>query len=169
MAGKVITPKQFAMQWLTLPNKFEVNIFNFETIAGNVAKKVFKDSFYLRRFNTTGASAWPARYRKYGAKSYAIHPLLNETGSLKDSIIWRRDTGNGLRSVVVYTNPAAFKGEKRNKHGKCYAAIHNEGGSVATPGSPASYIRQRQFIGYSTVLADDMKSYCIRIFDGFPK
>ena len=98
------------------------------------------------------------------------HPLLNETGSLKESIVWRRASGTGnKRSVIVYTNPLAFKGEKRNKRGICYAAIHNEGGKIANPGSPASYIRQRQFIGYSTTVADKISSYSIRIFDGFPK
>ena len=95
---------------------------------------------------------------------------LNETGSLKESIVWRRASGTGnKRSVIVYTNPLAFKGEKRNKRGICYAAIHNEGGKIANPGSPASYIRQRQFIGYSTTVADKISSYSIRIFDGFPK
>lgn len=39
MAGKVITPRQLAQQWLRLPNKFEVNVFNFETLVGNAAKK----------------------------------------------------------------------------------------------------------------------------------
>lgn len=42
-------------------------------------------------------------------------------------------------------------------------------GKIAKPGSPASYIRQRQFIGYSTTVADKISSYSIRIFDGFPK
>ena len=41
MAGKVITPRQLAQQWLRLPNKFEVNVFNFETLVGNAAKKIF--------------------------------------------------------------------------------------------------------------------------------
>lgn len=39
MAGKVITPRQLAQQWLRLPNKFEVNVFNFEILVGNAAKK----------------------------------------------------------------------------------------------------------------------------------
>ena len=42
MAGRTITPKQLARQWANLPNKFEVNIFNFETLVGNAAKKVFQ-------------------------------------------------------------------------------------------------------------------------------
>lgn len=127
-------------------------------------KKIFRDSFYLRRFNSAGTVAWKSREDK------KPHPLLNETGSLKESIVWRRASGTGnKRSVIVYTNPLAFKGEKRNKRGICYAAIHNEGGKIAKPGSPASYIRQRQFIGYSTTVADKISSYSIRIFDGFPK
>ena len=43
MAGKVITPRQLAQQWLRLPNKFEVNVFNFETLVGNAAKIIFRD------------------------------------------------------------------------------------------------------------------------------
>lgn len=58
MAGKVITPRQLAQQWLRLPNKFEVNVFNFETLVGNAAKKIFRDSFYLRRFNSAGTFSW---------------------------------------------------------------------------------------------------------------
>ena len=45
MAGKVITPRQLAQQWLRLPNKFEVNVFNFETLVGNAAKKIFSRLF----------------------------------------------------------------------------------------------------------------------------
>ena len=33
----------------------------------------------------------------------------------------------------------------------------------------AAFIPQRQFIGYSTVIADRLSSLSIRIFDGFPK
>lgn len=42
MVGKTITPKQLAQQWLTLPNRFEVNVFNFETLIGNAAKKYLR-------------------------------------------------------------------------------------------------------------------------------
>ena len=51
MAGKVITPRQSAQQWLRLPNKFEVNVFNFETLVGNAAKKIFRDSFLAQAIN----------------------------------------------------------------------------------------------------------------------
>lgn len=53
MAGKVITPRQLAQQWLRLPNKFEVNVFNFETLVGNAAKK------YLETLFISGGSIQP--------------------------------------------------------------------------------------------------------------
>ena len=81
MAGKVITPRQLAQQWLRLPNKFEVNVFNFETLVGNAAKKIFRDSFYLRRFNSAGTFSWQSR------RNHKPHPILEETGALKHSIL----------------------------------------------------------------------------------
>lgn len=77
MAGKVITPRQLAQQWLRLPNKFEVNVFNFETLVGNAAKKIFRDSFYLRRFNSAGTFSWQSR------RNHKPHPILEETGEYK--------------------------------------------------------------------------------------
>ena len=137
MAGKVITPRQLAQQWLRLPNKFEVNVFNF---------------------------SWQSR------RDHKPHPILEETGALKHSIVWERFHSNKNRGVKLFTDPDMFKFSNR-QYGRnfCYAAIHNEGGKIAKPGSPASYIRQRQFIGYSTTVADKISSYSIRIFDGFPK
>ena len=90
--------------------------------------------------------------------------------ALKHSIIWERFHSNKNRGVKLFTDPDMFKFSNR-QYGRnfCYAAIHNEGGKIAKPGSPASYIRQRQFIGYSTTVADKITSYSIRIFDGFPK
>ena len=153
MAGKVITPRQLAQQW-----------FNFETLVGNAAKKIFRDSFYLRRFNSAGTFSWQSR------RNHKPHPILEETGALKHSIIWERFHSNKNRGVKLFTDPDMFKFSNR-QYGRnfCYAAIHNEGGKIAKPGSPASYIRQRQFIGYSTTVADKISSYSIRIFDGFPK
>lgn len=95
---------------------------------------------------------------------------MEETGALKHSIVWERFHSNKNRGVKLFTDPDMFKFSNR-QYGRnfCYAAIHNEGGKIAKPGSLASYIRQRQFIGYSTTVADKISSYSIRIFDGFPK
>lgn len=95
MAGKVITPRQLAQQWLRLPNKFEVNVFNFETLVGNAAKKIFRDSFYLRRFNSAGTFSWQSR------RNHKPHPILEETGALKHSIIWERFHSNKNRGVKI--------------------------------------------------------------------
>lgn len=164
MVGKTITPKQLAQQWLTLPNRFEVNVFNFETLIGNAAKKIFKDSFYLRRFNSAGTFAWENR------SDHKPHPILEETGTLKHSIVWDRFHSSNSRGIKIFTDPDMFRFSKR-QYGRnfCYAAIHNEGGQVAKSGFPAHNIKKRQFIGYSTTVADKITSYSIRIFDGFPK
>lgn len=152
-------------QWQAAGSKFEVNIFNFTTLAGEAATDVFDQSFYLHRFNSAGEAAWPARKRKGNG-----HALLEETGSLRQSIKWSMlQEGVGNYTAKVYTDPREFIGELRNREGKCYAAIHNEGGGVAKPGSPASYIPQRQFIGHSTVLNDKLALYSRHILDGLPK
>ena len=103
MAGKVITPRQLAEQWLRLPNKFEVNVFNFETLVGNAAKKIFRDSFYLRRFNSSGTFSWQSR------RDHKPHPILEETGALKHSIVWERFHSNKNRGVKLFTDPDMFK------------------------------------------------------------
>ena len=164
MAGRTITPKQLARQWANLPNKFEVNIFNFETFVGNAAKKVFQDSFYLRRFNSSGTFAWRAR------RDNKPHPILEETGNLKNSIVWQRSSTGSQRGVVIYTSPFAFKHSKR-QYGRnfCYAAVHNDPSGTHTYGKSGVPSIQRQFIGYSTILNDKISSYSIHIFDGFPK
>lgn len=176
MAGRVITPRQFATQWLRLPNKFEVNVLNFETLAGKAAVNVFQESFTLRRFNSVSSFAWPLR------SDNNPWPLLYETGTLKSSIKVKKRSPK--HKVVIWTDDSEFINSNRNStdphrfHARynknrdyafCYAAIHNEGGRVATPGSRASHIRQRQFIGYSSVLQDDLIKLSVKIFEGFPK
>lgn len=164
MVRKTITPRQLARQWANLPNKFEVNVFNFETLVGKAAKKIFQDSFYLRRFNSSGTFAWRAR------RDRKPHPILEETGNLKNSIVWKRTTSSRTRGIDVYTSPFALKHSKR-QYGRnfCYAAVHNDKSGTHTYGKSGAPSIQRQFIGYSTVLRDKISLYSIHIFDGFPK
>ena len=164
MAGKTITPRQLAQQWLRLPNKFEVNVFNFETLMGNAAKKVFRDSFYLRRFNSAGTFSWQPR------RNHKPHPILEETGTLKHSIVWDRFRANKNSGIKIFTDPDMFKFSNR-QYGRnfCYAAVHNAPNGTYTYGKTGVRSIQRQFIGYSTTIADKISSYSIRIFDGFPK
>lgn len=176
MAGKVITPKRLAAIWQNLPNKFDVNVTNFETLAGDAAVYIFKQSFNLRRFNSGSSLAWPSR------RDHNPWPLLHETGTMKDSIkvkkrspkhkviIWTDDS-EYISSNRNFTDPHKY-GARQNKnrdYAFVYAAIHNEGGSAVGARGGASFIKQRQFMGYSTVLEDKLNALSIRIFDGFPK
>lgn len=176
MAGNIMTPKQLAVQWRTLPNKFETNVFNFETLIGAAAVDVFKESFTLRKFNSTGQAPWPSR------RDGRSHPLLYETGSLKQSIKVKKRSPK--HKVVIYTDESEFFFSSRNvtdpyKYGArvskhrsrsfVYAAIHNLGGRGAGAIGNAAYIQQRQFIGHSTVLENQLDYHSLRIFDGFPK
>lgn len=162
-----LTPQAMAQQWAGAGSRLEVNLFNFGTLAGEAARSVFLKSFELHRFNSAGAAPWPAHKRR----PTVPHDLLDETGALKDSIKFK--TGGleaGMYGATVYTDPSEFKREARNKDGKCFAAIHNEGGrDTAKPGSPASYIPERRFIGHSTILKDKLDSLVANIFDGLPK
>lgn len=171
MAGIVITPKRLAQQWLRLPNKFEVNVFNFETLAGQAAKDIFRQSFALRRFNSAGQSAWQGHSKKWMARAdYKPHPVLNETGNLKESIVWARDNKGRQRSVIVYSSLAALRSSKRQYgRGFYYAKVHNDSSGTYQYGNTGVKSIQRQFIGYSTVARDKLISLGIRLFDGFPK
>lgn len=164
ISSTTITPRQLVEKWATLPNKFEVNVFNFETRIGNAAKGVFQDSFYLRRFNSASAFAWAPRHDS------KPHPLLEETGTLKRSIVWNRVSDTKSRGIRIFTDPGMFRSSKR-QYGRnfCYAAIHNEGGSGVGATGFAARIQQRRFIGYSSVIMDKIASDSIHIFDGFPK
>lgn len=176
MAGVVITPKQLAVKWRTLPNKFDVNVFNFKTLIGLAAVNVFKESFTLRKFNSTGQMPWPSR------TDNKPHPLLYESGALKSSIKIKRQAPK--HKVVIYTDDsefiASFRGSTdphkygarvnpKRDYGFVYAAIHNLGGRDSGATGKARLIKQRQFMGHSTVLESRFDYYSRRIFDGFPK
>lgn len=176
MAGTVITPKQLAVQWHMLPNKFETNVFNFETLIGAAAVNVFKESFTLRKFNSTGQSPWPSR------RDNRPNPLLYETGALKQSIKVKKRSPK--HKVVIYTDDSEYiyswrnstdphkygvRPNKNRDYAFVYAAIHNLGGRGSGATGRAAFIKQRQFMGHSTVLESKLDYYSRRIFDGFPK
>lgn len=176
MAGTVITPKQLAAKWRTLPSRFDVNVCNFETLIGAAAVDVFKESFTLRKFNSSSQSPWPSR------RDNRPHPLLYETGALKRSIKVKKRSPK--HKVIIYTDDSEFIDSARNstdphKYGArknknrdyafVYAAIHNMGGRGSGATGKAAFIKQRQFIGHSTVLESKLDYYSRKIFDGFPK
>lgn len=165
VGAKKITPKQLINQWRTLPNKLDVNVWNFEVKAGKAAAAIFKESFNLRRFNSSGEFGWRER------KKSKPHPILDETGSLKGSIKWKHLGTKGSRNaagVRVYTDPNGFKHTKRHR-GFCYAAVHNAKDGTYTYGKTGVRSIQRQYIGHSTVLKNKLKELSPILFDGFPK
>lgn len=148
------------MQWNILRYKFQVNMWNFEIEAGKAAEKVFKGSFALGRFNSNGSTAWPPR-----KNPKASHPILNETGTLQRSITHRLDRRK--KQIRIYTDPTRF-GTAARHAGFCYAAVHNAPDGAGFRRGRAANIAQRQFIGHSTVLRDELKRLEPMLFAGFP-
>ena len=158
--GKSISPEQLFDQWKTLPNKFQVNINNFEVRAAKAAQEVFQTSFELGRLYTAGSTRWRPRQDRRS------HPILKETGTLQRSISWKKLSGNE-RGVKIFTDPTKFNTAKRHK-GFCYAAIHNAPSGTYSYGNKGPSV-QRQFIGHSDVLKRHLQNLSSVIFEGFPK
>lgn len=160
---KMLTPKQLAATWRHNVHKIQVNIEDFEILAGKTAVYAFRQSFLMNRLNTKGSAKWPRR------KDQKRHPLLREHGTLYRSIKYKQVKNKKSRGIRVYTDPATFAHSPRNP-GFVYAGIHNEGGKVAKAGSPARGIAQRQFIGDSSVVMDELEKLTRTVlFRGFPK
>lgn len=161
----MITPKQLASQWVNVLHRFQLNVWNFEVEAGKAGVQVFRGSFDMRRMNTSGSSPWASRKNKTWRKS---HPILEETGTLKNSIEWKKIGEAGLgKGVRIFTNPDKFWTAKRHK-GFCYAAVHNDPSGSHTYGATGVPSVQRQFIGSSTYLDKKIKVLIPTIFKGFP-
>lgn len=167
---------QFSKQWADLPHKFELNVEHFKSSIGPAVAEEFKRNFSRRAW---GGSSWPAR------KDHKPHPLLFETGSLRNSISVKRLHQKVKKKVEVHTNDEeplyaqrnstdphrwGARISKRREYAFVYAAIHNEGGKIATPGSPASHIKQRKFMGDDSPAVDRIiRFYSRYIFEGFPQ
>jgi phage gpG-like protein len=158
--AKNITPAQLLFQWTILKYKFHVNMWDFEVEAGKAAEKVFKDSFTLGRFNSNGSTAWPPR-----KNPKASHPILYETRTLQRSITNWPDRRK--KQIRIYTDPTRF-GTAARHAGFCYAAVHNAPDGAGFRRGKAANIAQRQFIGHSTVLRDELKRLEPMLFAGFP-
>lgn len=144
---RILTPRQFAIQWAVAPNIFEVNILNFKVRAAKIAENMFKQSFYLQRFNDKSTFGWHVKHPK-------DHPILVETGNLKNSIKYQ-STKTGMK---VYTDPNGFATSKR-QYGRnfCYAGIHNEG---------VGNIPKNQFMGNSSLVEEKINDIVYQLFMG---
>ena len=111
LQGIDLSPTQLVSQWRTLPNKFAVNIWNFEIKIGKEAVSVFQESFYLGGFNSAGQAKWKERKRR------KKHPILMETGTLRRSIKYKHNEKRGAlgTGINVYTDTNAFRTAARNK------------------------------------------------------
>lgn len=163
-----VTPNQLIRVWSSKVHTLQLNAWNFEVKAGNIAKDVFRESFDLKEFNSKkqgNTSPWPKRSKRSKGK----HPLMVQTGSLKKSIKWRRlgEKNDKNRGVVIYTDPNGFNRTKSHR-GFCYAAVHNAPDSAGTRRGAVKNMPQRQFMGHSDVLKAELEKLSSIIFKGFP-
>ena len=169
---KNLYPQQMVSQWRILPHKFQLNLWNFDVQAGRAAQKIFQGSFSKKKFNDSGSIKWAPR----SAKSRYKHPLMVETGSLKNSIKWKLIGQNGAtvsffgqsKGVEIFTDPNGFGNAKRHK-GFCYAAVHNAPFSAGTRTGHMASMPRRHFMGHSDLLTKKLKELSKVIFKGFPK
>jgi len=165
--GRKTTPEKVAAQWALLRHVFDVNVWNFEVRAAQIAESGFKASFAKKRFNDSNSSPWPPR--KHTPKPY--HPMLKETGTLMNSITTKVPSMNNKRrkkTVKVFTDPSKF-GTAARHPGFCYAAVHNSPDSKGFRRGRASNIAQRQFMGNSSVIERSIHDIAATmIFKGFP-
>ena len=164
-SGKPISPKQVVQQWRHLPHKFQLNLWNFEIKVGREAVSIFRDSFNMKRFNSSGSEPWTPR----SSKSRETHPLMVQSHSLVNSIKWKHMGQKGSpEGVTIFTDPNGFGGAFRHS-GFCYAAVHNSPDSLHMRTGSVANMPQRQFMGHSTVLDSKLKELSGIIFQGFPK
>lgn len=155
-----ISHNQWAAQFMGASHKLQVNLHNFEVEAGKAAVETFQESFELKRLNSKGSPRWARWQGKYSGKE-----LLNETGTLKNSIKVKSITNN---TITIFTDPKDFSSGPARHRGFCYAAVHNNLNSISHKPSRGPK-RERQFIGHSTVLEDKLRKLSYHIFDGFPR
>ena len=167
---KRITPEAMLVQWQLLRHMFDVGLWNFEVRAGQIAESGFKASFAEKRFHDRNSSSWPPRKKT----PVPFHPILNETGTLKNSITFKApgmfQVGDRHRkqTVKVFTDPKKFNTAARHP-GFCYAAVHNSPSSKGFRWGRAAGIAQRQFMGNSSIIEQQIRDMAKpTIFRGFP-
>ena len=163
MAKIKITIPQMVLQWANASHNFSLNLWNFEVMAGQAARDVFKESFDKGRMNTAHSARWAKRKRQGDG-----HPILRETSTLRDSIMYRQKKGKRKRGVMIYTDIKTFMNSKRHK-GFCFAAVHNAPDNAGFRTKHMANMPQRQFIGDSSVLDRQLNKLNDEIFKGFPK
>lgn len=144
--------------------KFQHNVEEFITQAGEFSQKAFENNF---RTGGYFGHAWKPRESAWGKRF--THPILDDTGTLKSSLKskFAKTTGARFKGICVYNISTTEKSYaisgKRGKNnngldGGSYAAIHNSGTDI---------MPQRQFMGNSDYLNNQIESmYLPLIFKG---
>jgi hypothetical protein len=156
----ILTPQQLLAQWTDAIHDYAVGLHNFTALAGQTAVEMFQRSFDIGRFNDYNTLPWRARTRSYS------HPILHETGSMKKSIKWKQLHNKRTR---VYTDRAEYVNSNRNKKGICYADIHNAPDGTYFNSRTGTASVQRQFMGNSQYIEDELEFLTSIIFAKLPK
>lgn len=148
--------QEIALQLSIASHMSEVQMAHWKFVLAERARKIFQDSFVLKRFNSDGAVKWRyntrstyTKRRKKGTWPGA-GGLMMETGALQKSIKVKKIHSN---DYVVTTTPAA--------NGRIYAGVHNNPTAGMTYGHifGAQPVTQRQFMGHSTKIFEFMEAY----------
>ena len=175
------------------PSRLDFNVANFATEVGQYSKRVFKKSFDTQSFD---GKAWKPRESRWGKRF--THPILNDTGTLKDSfpIVEGNDFASSTSrkdasarrsdgklpfkrisaSYTIHTNEKSQvirgkRGAGRKSIG--YAAIHNTDPRISPYTVNQYSFRkpvQRQFIGFNREIDDYVNNNLIKdvLLKGFP-
>lgn len=161
--GTSITLEQMIQQWVMAPYIFQLNANRAAVWLAKRARLYFSRSFVMHGYFGQPSRKWKKRKRKYA------HPILVETGTLRDSLTVRVPANYNpiVKRASVWTDPAKFRGNRRSG-GRCYAAIHNAPSGTYTygPGGPPTV--QRQFMGHSTKFKEDIPKLKKILFRGIP-
>ena len=137
-----ITVEKWSKQWaIDFNHDIPLALNNICAHCARIAHNYAKDNFRLQGFNgDNGIEKWAPRKKKYAWS------ILNHTGQLKKSLQEETHKGKGRSVARVYTDSKAFLGFN-------YAAFHNQPSGTYSRPYPSI---QRQFIGYSREIEDDL-------------
>lgn len=143
-----MTLEEFCKQWEGKVDQIIAhNTFEFTTKAGVTLQDCFKKSFAEGGMYGSGTK-WPARKSKWGTIKFPNHPVMNDTGTLRDSIrkyvfvpekkgekdpitryndAFRKERVRAQYCIETSEISIPEKGKRGRKKGQdqSYAAVHN--------------------------------------------
>lgn len=128
--------------------RLDFNSLNFAIKGGKLAEQYFKRSFKHRTFYNANKERWAKR------KQFYPHPILEETGELKNSIKYNESTNIPFKKTVTVGTNEKY-GNRSKKRNPSYAAVHNEAWQKTGYWSNQYHKSrpvQRQFMGHNSNL-----------------